>query len=260
MPRLSDKVVLVTGAALGIGAAAAELFVRQGACVTLVDSDAAALAVTMKNLAGIVAPDRLHAVVADIADQALAHEAVAQSIHNFGSLTTLVNNAARRQYVHIADASATDWQAMLNVNTLGTMNYCRAAIPALRSAGVAKGASILNVSSCYALVGRKNMGLYDATKAALLALTRTLAHEEIEYGIRVNAICPGSTLTDFHTQKATAQGKSVETLSTERQSTSLMGRWASPLEIALPMLWLISDEASFITGATLPVDGGLTAM
>jgi 2-hydroxycyclohexanecarboxyl-CoA dehydrogenase len=260
VPRLNSKVVLVTGAALGIGAAAAELFAREGACVTLVDSDAAALAVTMKRLAGIVAPDRLHAVVADIADEALAQSAVQQSIHNFGSLTTLVNNAARRHYVDVANASITDWQAILNVNTLGTVNYCRAAIPALRTAGVAKGASILNISSCYALVGRKNMGLYDATKAALLALTRTMAHEEAEHGIRVNAICPGSTLTDFHTQKAFAQGKAIETLSTERQSTSLLGRWASPLEIALPMLWLISDEASFITGAILPVDGGLTAM
>jgi meso-butanediol dehydrogenase/(S,S)-butanediol dehydrogenase/diacetyl reductase len=104
------------------------------------------------------------------------------------------------------------------------------------------------------------MGLYDASKAALLALTRTLAHEEAAHGVRANAICPGSTLTDFHVGRARAAGKAVETLKTERQSTSLLGRWADPLEIAWPIVWLASDEASFITGTTLMVDGGLHAM
>ena len=104
------------------------------------------------------------------------------------------------------------------------------------------------------------MGLYDATKAGLLALTRTLAHEEAAHGIRANAICPGSTLTDFHLGRATVAGKSVETLKTERLTTSLIGRWATPEEIAWPILWLASDEAAFITGATLMVDGGLSIM
>jgi meso-butanediol dehydrogenase/(S,S)-butanediol dehydrogenase/diacetyl reductase len=104
------------------------------------------------------------------------------------------------------------------------------------------------------------MGLYDATKAGILAMTRTLAFEEVAHGVRVNAVCPGSTLTDFHISKAKAAGKSVETLKTERQTTSLLGRWARPQEIAWPILWLASDEASFITGATLAVDGGLSIM
>jgi 2-hydroxycyclohexanecarboxyl-CoA dehydrogenase len=146
---------------------------------------------------------------------------------------------------------------MVGVNLIGTANYCKAALPALRRSGRA---SIVNVSSCYALTGRKGMGLYDATKAGILAMTRTLAFEEVAYGIRVNAVCPGSTLTDFHVSKAKAAGKDVETLKTERQSTSLLGRWATPQEIAWPILWLASDEASFITGATLAVDGGLSIM
>jgi meso-butanediol dehydrogenase/(S,S)-butanediol dehydrogenase/diacetyl reductase len=91
-------------------------------------------------------------------------------------------------------------------------------------------------------------------------MTRTLAFEESAHGVRANAVCPGSTLTDFHVAKARAVGKSVETLKTERHDTSLMGRWASPHEIAWPILWLASDEASFITGATLMVDGGLSIM
>ena len=104
------------------------------------------------------------------------------------------------------------------------------------------------------------MGLYDATKAGLLAFTRTLAHDEAANAIRVNAICPGSTLTDFHIHKAVAVGKDLALLQTERQTTSLLGRWAAPDEIAWPALWLSSDEASFITGTTLMVDGGLHAM
>jgi 2-hydroxycyclohexanecarboxyl-CoA dehydrogenase len=91
-------------------------------------------------------------------------------------------------------------------------------------------------------------------------MTRTLAHEEVAHGVRVNAVCPGSTLTDFHTSRAKAVGKSVETLKTERQTTSLLGRWATPQEIAWPILWLASDEASYITGTALMVDGGLSIM
>jgi len=104
------------------------------------------------------------------------------------------------------------------------------------------------------------MGLYDSTKAAQLAYTRTLAFEEAHHGVRVNSICPGSTLTDFHIGRARAKGKSVEKLKTESNTTSLLGRWASPLEIANPILWFASDEASFITGTNLMVDAGLHIM
>ena len=87
--------------------------------------------------------------------------------------------------------------------------------------------------------------------------TPTLAFEEATYGIRVNVVCPGSTLTDFHVNRTTAAGKSVEELKAERQETSLLSRWAQPSEIAYPILWMASNEASFITGTTLLVDGGL---
>jgi 2-hydroxycyclohexanecarboxyl-CoA dehydrogenase len=169
----------------------------------------------------------------------------------------LVNNAAMRNYSRLADAQPAEWQAVLNVNLMGTANFCRAALPALRQAG--KG-SIVNLSSCYAVTGRQGMGLYDTTKAGLLAMTRTLAFEEAAHGVRANAVCPGSTLTEFHVGRAQAAGKSVEALKSERRDTSLIGRWASPEEIAFPVLWLASDEASFITGTTLMVDGGLSIM
>jgi 2-hydroxycyclohexanecarboxyl-CoA dehydrogenase len=130
-------------------------------------------------------------------------------------------------------------------------------LPTLRKT---EGASIVNVSSAYAVAGRKGMGLYDATKAGMLAMTRTLACEEALHGVRVNAVCPGSTLTSFHTKRAQAAGKSIEQLKTERQTTSLLARWAAPEEIAWPIIWLASDEASFITCATLMVDGGLSVI
>lgn len=174
-----------------------------------------------------------------------------------GGLDILVNNAAMRNYSAAADATAAEWHAMVGVNLVGMSNYCRAALPALRTAGTG---SIVNVSSCYAVTGRKGMALYDATKAAQLAYTRSLAFEEAAHGVRANAVCPGSTLTDFHVGRAQGAGKSVEQLKVERKDTSLIGRWASPEEIAWPILWLASGEASFITGTTLMVDGGLHIM
>jgi meso-butanediol dehydrogenase/(S,S)-butanediol dehydrogenase/diacetyl reductase len=221
---------LITGGGAGIGAATAKLFRKEGAKVLVVDRD----------------PGR-GVFRADVADPKAAAAAVVKAVSAFGRLDILVNNAAMRNYSAVADATPEEWRAVLDVNLLGAAAYARAALPALRKSG--RG-SIVNVSSCYALTGRKGMAIYDASKAALIALTRTLAHEEAAHGIRVNAVCPGSTYTDFHRKRGLRKNA--------RDDNSLAGRWAEPGEIAWPILWLASDEASFITGATLPVDGGLT--
>ena len=257
MNRLEGKVALITGGGAGIGAMTAQLFCREGAAVMLVDASADALARTREAIRGVLPSARIATLVADVSDDALAARAVQQALEGFGGLDVLVNNAAMRNYAALADATPGEWQAMVSVNLIGTANYCRAALPALRRSGRA---SIVNVSSTYAVTGRKGMGLYDATKAGMLAMTRTLAFEESEHGVRVNAICPGSTLTDFHVSRAEAAGKSVDKLKTERQTTSLLGRWATPEEIAWPIVWLASDEASYVTGTTLMVDGGLSIM
>lgn len=257
MNRLANKVALITGGGAGIGAATARVFCSEGAAVLLVDADSDALARTLRTLIDAQPDARVATFTANVADDYLALQAVQLCVERFGQLDVLVNNAAMRNDSSIAEASLAEWQAMLNVNLVGAANYCRATLPSLRASGHG---SIVNVSSCYAVTGRKNMGLYDATKAGLLALTRTLAFEEAAHGIRANAICPGSTLTDFHVGRATAAGKSMETLKNERHDTSLIGRWATPEEIAWPILWLASNEAAFITGATLMVDGGLSIM
>jgi len=228
--RLKGKIALITGGGAGIGAATGKLFVREGARVLLVDQ---------------VKKGSIFA--ADVSDPEAAGEAVKRAVKKFGRLDILVNNAAMRNYSSVAKATPEEWRAVLDVNLLGAANYCRAALPALRRSG--RGA-IINVSSCYALTGRKGMAIYDASKAALIALTRTLAHEEAAHGVRANAVCPGSTYTDFHRKRGLKRNA--------RDDNSLAGRWADPKEIAWPILWLASNEASFVTGAVLPVDGGLT--
>ena len=257
LPRLGGKSALITGGGAGIGAATALRFCREGAAVTLVDASAESLAGTAQWITEQVPEAQVQTFIADVRDEGLAAQAVARALAAHGKLDILINNAAMRDYSALAEASTPAWEAMLAVNVVGAAHYCRAALPALRQSGQA---SIVFVSSCYAVTGRKGMGLYDATKAAQLALTRTLAFEEASHGIRVNAVCPGSTLTDFHLARARAAGKDVAVLKTERQTTSLLGRWADPDEIAAPILWLASDEASFITGTTLMVDGGLSIM
>lgn len=255
--RLLDKTAIITGAGAGIGAATALLFCREGASVTLVDADLAALDRTLEAIKLALPHARLLVQTADVSHEAQALAAIEKTLQAWGKLDILVNNASMRNYSALANATTAEWQAIVGVNLIGCANYAKAALPALRLSG--KG-SIVNVASCYAVTGRKGMGLYDATKAAQLAMTRTLAFEEASHGVRVNAVCPGSTLTDFHINKATAAGKDIEKLKTERQTTSLLGRWASPEEIAAPILWLASDEASFITGTSLMVDGGLSIM
>lgn len=253
-PRLQCQVALITGAGSGIGAATAHIFCQEGASVFLVDADAQGLERTRQTIVQATPKARVLCAQADVSDLSLALEAVARCVKELGGLDILVNNAAMRNYSAAAQATAAEWHAIVGVNLVGITNYCHAALPHLRSTGHG---CIVNVSSCYAVKGRKGMALYDATKAAQLALTRSLACEEAEHGVRVNAVCPGSTLTDFHVGRAQKIGKSVELLKTERKDSSLLGRWATPEEIAWPILWMASSEGSFITGSTLVVDGGL---
>jgi 2-hydroxycyclohexanecarboxyl-CoA dehydrogenase len=255
MDRLKDKVALVTGGGAGIGASTGSIFCSEGAAVVLVDQDGDALQAAARSIREKIKGARLDCFAADVADPGEAVKAVAHAKSCFGRLDLLVNNAAMRNYAAMADATQAEWRAMLDVNLIGAANYARAALPELRRSGAG---SIVNVSSCYAVTGRKGMGIYDASKAALLAFTRTLACEEAAYGVRANAVCPGSTLTDFHLKRAKAAGKSEAEIKGARSDNSLIGRWASPEEVAWPILWLSSGEASFITGATLMVDGGLS--
>jgi meso-butanediol dehydrogenase/(S,S)-butanediol dehydrogenase/diacetyl reductase len=263
--RLAGKVALVTGGAGGIGQAIARLFCAQGARVMLVDRDGAALAAAQQAIAQHSADDgidnagasQLQHCCLELALPESADAAVAATLQAFGQLDVLINNAAVRNLDAVAQANNDQWQALLQVNLMGAVHCSRAALPALRRQGRS---SIVNVSSTYAVVGRKGFAAYDASKAALLSLTRSLAWEEAAHGVRVNAVCPGGTLTPYTIGRATQRGLSESDLRAGSKADTLLKRWAEPMEVAWPVLWLASDEASFITGTSLMVDGGTAAM
>ncbi len=257
--RLEGKVAIITGGGRGIGSATGELFCAEGAGVLLVDVDASTLAQTAERIAADVADAAARIAVfhADIRDLDQARAAVARATEQFGRLDVVVNNAAIRNVGPIESTEPDTWHELMSVNLLGAVNLCKASAAALRRSG---NASVVNVSSVYGVMARKNWGIYDATKASLISLTRTFACEQAEHGIRVNAVCVGGTVTPFTVGNARARGMDENDLLRESRTDNLLGRWARPIEMAYPILWLASDEASFVTGATLMVDGGRSIM
>lgn len=252
-PRMTGKCAIITGGGGGIGSATAALFCAEGAKVLLVDRDEAALGAAADRIRGAAEAAALDRFVCDITVPEQAAAAVAHAVASFGALDVLVNNAAIRRVAPVAASQLADWRAVIDVNLLRAVNFCAAAAPALRAAGHA---SVVNVSSVYGVMGREDWGIYDATKAALLALTRSFACEEAKHGVRVNAVCAAATLTPYTIGYARARGKTEAELRREGIPVNLLGRWAEPPEMAYPILWLASDEASFVTGATFMIDGG----
>lgn len=253
MGRLSGKVAIITGGAGGIGAAAAELFCEEGCRVALVDIEAKTLADVAKEIREREPKAEILEIAADVSVESSASTIVAQTIRAYGSLDVLVNNAGIRAYEKLAEAKAETWQKILSTNLLSYAFLSREALPALRKSG--KG-SIVNISSTHAFNPRAGMGQYDVAKAGIISLTRTLAFEEVGHKVRVNAVCPGITLTPFHVRRAEASGRTEQDLRNEKADHNILQRWADPREVAYPILWLASDEASFMTASTIIVDGG----
>jgi 2-hydroxycyclohexanecarboxyl-CoA dehydrogenase len=253
--RMADKVALITGGGGGIGEATGLLFAEEGGAVALVDADGGAAAAAGDRIRALVPAARVLAITADLTDEAAAEGAVAETVAGLGALDALVNVAGVRVYQPLADADRASWEFILGVNVLATAYCCRAVLPAMRGGG---GGSIVNVSSVYGLTGRAGMGQYDATKAAVLGLTRALATEEAPHGIRVNAVCPGPTLTPFHIRRAAERGVSEAELRATGHARTLLNRWAEPREVAYPILFLACAESSYVTGSALLVDGGVS--
>jgi len=251
--RMAGRVALVTGGGGGIGEATGRLFAEEGAAVALLDRDAAAVEAAAAGIQTAIPGAQVMALAGDVTQEAEARRIIDQTAARWGALHTLVNVAGVRVYAPLADADAADWERIIGVNVLGTAHCCKAALPRLRAAG--RG-TIVNVSSVYGVMGRAGMGQYDTTKAAVLGLTRALAVEEAPHQIRVNAVCPGGTITPYHIRRAAARGVSEAEMRTQRAGDNLLGRWAEPREVAYPILFLAGDESSFVTGATLMVDAG----
>ena len=251
--RMAGRVALVTGGGGGIGEATGRLFAEEGAAVSLLDADAAAVEAAAAAIRTAVPGAQILALAGDVTRESSVRGIIGEAAGRWGALHTLVNVAGVRVYAPLADADGADWERIIGVNVLGTAHCCKAALPRLRAAG--RG-TIVNVSSVYGLMGRTGMGQYDTTKAAVLGFTRALAVEEAPHRIRVNAVCPGGTITPYHIRRAAARGVSEAEMRTQRAGDNLLGRWAEPREVAYPILFLASDESSFVTGATLMVDAG----
>jgi len=251
---MTGRVALVTGGGGGIGEATARLFAEEGGAVALVDVDRRAADAAASAIATAVAGAWVLPLAADVAREAEAHRAVADTLSRFGALHALVNVAGIRVYTPLAEATDEDWRRIIDVNVLATAFCAKAALPSLRAA---EHATIVNVSSVFGVLGRAGMGQYDTTKAAVLGFTRALAVEEAPHGIRVNAVCPGGTITRYHIERAARHGVSEAELRRSRaEDNGLFGRWAEPREVAYPILFLSCPESSFITGTTLMVDAG----
>jgi 2-hydroxycyclohexanecarboxyl-CoA dehydrogenase len=251
--RMAGKVAVITGGAGGIGAATGELFCEHGARVLLVDRDEGTLRQAAEHISVKLPGAGVEIFQADVSDAGQARAASQFALEKFGMINVLVNNAAARYVDAIFDADPVQWEKLLATNVLGALNFCKATLAALRKSG---NGSVVNVSSAWAIRSRKAFAAYDVSKAGLLAMTRSLAAEEAEHGIRVNAVCPGSTLTPFTIGRWAARGRDEAELRAERKTDCLLQRWAEPLEIAWPILWLASDEASYVTGATIMADAG----
>lgn len=256
--RLAGKVALVTGGGGGIGEATVQLFHEEGARVALVDSDLAAA----QHVANTVdhSGERVLAIGADLTKETEAERAVRETVERFGRLDVLANVAGVRVWGPITEATPASWDFVLGVNLLAVAYCSKFAVPEMARGG---GGSIVNVSSANAIVGRKGMAQYDASKNAVLALTRSMACDHAHQNIRVNAVCPGPTLTMYHVRRrAAAKGISVEEAEAEMRAAgapaTLLKRQAEPREIAYSILFLACDESSYVTGATFMIDGGLS--
>jgi NAD(P)-dependent dehydrogenase (short-subunit alcohol dehydrogenase family) len=250
MKRLEGKTAIITGGAGGIGAATGQLFCEEGARIALVDLAGSPLPQVAQGIRDQVPGAQVLEIAADVGTEAAAAAIVSQVLAQLGGIDVLVNLAGIRSYEPLAQAQAQTWDKILAVNLLSYAYLAREALPALRRSG--RG-SIVNVSSTHAVNPRVGMGQYDVTKAGILSMTRTLAFEEAPNKVRVNAVCPGLTLTPFHMKRL---GRSEQDLLTEQVDHNLQRRWADPREVAFPILWLASDEASFCTASTVMVDGG----
>jgi meso-butanediol dehydrogenase / (S,S)-butanediol dehydrogenase / diacetyl reductase len=252
--KLADRVTIVTGAASGIGQATARLFAAEGAAVVLADVDGPACAAETAILQ--VAGGRALAVPCDVSREDDVARLFAAAGDAFGRVDVLVNAAGVGLAGTIADGTADEWWHLLGVNLAGTFLCCREAVRVMRRQG---GGSIVNVASELALVGAAEIAAYAATKGGVLQLTRAMAADHTREGIRVNAVCPGPVDTPLLDGLiAAADDPEAERRATEE--STLLGRLGRPDEIARAILFLAGDDSSFVVGAALVADGGVTAV
>jgi NAD(P)-dependent dehydrogenase (short-subunit alcohol dehydrogenase family) len=248
--RLSGKSAIVTGAAHGIGQAIAELFAEQGANVLVADIDDAAGEAVAAALRGRGLAAQFHHV--DVADDAQVAAAVDRTAElNAGRIDILVNNAAYIGAWHDVVAALPDeWSKCYETTLLGAARFLREVVPGMMRR---RSGSIVNIASVQGLVGARSSAAYTSMKHALIGLTRSAAYDYAPHNIRVNVVCPGAIQTRISPPKGS------ELYQRQIHKTPL-GRVGEAREVSSAALFLASDEASYVTGAVLPVDGGWTAI
>ncbi len=251
--RLEGKVALVTGASRGIGEAIAHAFAAEGAKVIISSRKQAALDEVAERI-NAAFPDSTFPRECHMGEVGAIAELVEWSRDKVGTIDVLVNNAATNPYfgpmINVEEAA---WDKTFDVNVKGYFEAARQVALGLMSAEAA--GSIINVSSVYGLTGAPMQGVYAMTKAAVVSMTKTLAHEWGAAGIRVNAICPGLVETKF--ASVIVETPEFSKVFTDR---SALGRWAQPEEISGVAVFLASDESNYVTGQSIVIDGGfLTA-
>jgi len=249
--RLQGKRALITGASRGIGAEIARAFAKEGAELVLVARSQTALDALQKEIGS---GPRIEIIAADLSELTNVPPLAARVWEALGGLDIIVNNAGASEPIPslIVAGDQAGWDKVQRLNIGAPLAILRAIGPHLLSQG---SGSIINVASTLALLGSPLMGSYAASKAALLSLTRTLAAEWGPGGIRVNAVAPGPTETEM-----TAAMRAVPEMHAHYAQRIPLRRWGRPQEMAATAVFLASDEASFITGQTLIVDGGLSTV
>lgn len=251
MKEFSARTVLVTGAASGIGRAIAVAFAEAGADLIIHDRDVAG----SNELAdGIRAGGtKVHVQEVDVARPAEVRTAVSAAVERMGPIHVLVNDAGINIVRDVFDYTDEDWQDVIGVNLTGTWNYCQAVGARMVEAG---GGAIVNIASVGATFASYHRAPYMASKGGVGMLTRALALDLAERGVRVNAVCPGSVDTGMVRSRDRRFGSVTEAAN---RALTPMRRWARPSDVADAVLFLASDRATFITGHLLSVDGGFSA-
>jgi NAD(P)-dependent dehydrogenase (short-subunit alcohol dehydrogenase family) len=245
MRRFDDKVVLITGAASGIGRATAERLAEEGAVVVCADVQAEALAEAAKRARELGA--EAHAIFCDVSNPEQVSALVRETVERFGALHSLCNSAGILSFGHAHEYPLEEWDRILSVNLTGTFLMCRAAIPHLLQSG----GNIVNMASTAALTGHPWTCAYSASKGGVLALTRGIAVEYGRQGLRANAICPGSVTTPMHNEFSLPEGADATLL----QRILPLDKSRGPETVAGTVAFLASDEAAHINGVALRVDG-----
>src|SRR5882757_5487 len=250
MSGLANKVAIVTGGARGIGAAVAERFVLEGALVALLDKRAELCAAVADRL-NTVRPDSAIALSLDITDETAWLRIVAEVAARWGGVDVLVNSAGIMRVQPLVDCDGDTFRKVIETNLVGAYLGMRAVVPSMQARG---GGSIINFSSAQGFEGRFGMPAYTAAKFGVRGLSKTTAIELGPLGIRVNTVAPGPTVTDMTRREGWVQADYDRAY-----ALYPLGRMAAPTEIASVCAFLASDEASFVTGADIVADGGVTA-